>query len=77
MATITIRNVDDVDYERLKSEAKANHRSLEAEARARLRLPSRDTAKMIAEMKAFQERLKSCPVTESSVDAVRAVRDEM
>ena len=36
MATITVRNLDDAVYERLKREAKANHRSLEAEARLRL-----------------------------------------
>ena len=36
MATITVRNLDDTVYERLKREAKANHRSLEAEARVRL-----------------------------------------
>jgi plasmid stability protein len=34
MAQMTIRNLDDTAYARLKEQAKRNHRSLEAEARA-------------------------------------------
>jgi plasmid stability protein len=34
MAQMTIRNLDDAAYARLKAQAKRNHRSLEAEARA-------------------------------------------
>jgi plasmid stability protein len=33
MATLTIRNLDDAVVDRLKAQAKANNRSLEAEAR--------------------------------------------
>ena len=33
MATLTIRNLDDRVIERLKEQARANHRSLEAEVR--------------------------------------------
>jgi len=63
MATITVRNFDDAVYERLKRETKANHRSLEAEARVRI---ARNVASAI----------DPGPDYEASVALIRAIRDE-
>ena len=54
MGTLTIRNLDDDVIARLKEQAKANYRSLEAELRKppgqrRLRVPERD-----AEQRAYK-----------------------
>ena len=77
MATITVRNLDDAVYERLKREAKANHRSLEAEARLRLERP---LAKLAAASSWVDElrqmRVDPGPGYEGSVALVRAIRDE-
>ncbi|WP_326523103.1 FitA-like ribbon-helix-helix domain-containing protein [Sphingomonas sp.] len=74
MATITIRNVDEAVYERLKRDAKSNHRSLEAEARSRL-----GAARMSRE-EAFDRlrdvRLPYDPDYEGSVALIRSIRDE-
>jgi len=50
MATLTIRNLDDAVVERLKAQAKANNRSLEAEARTILegRVPVIDRKALLA-----------------------------
>ena len=78
MATITIRNVDDAVYERLKREAKANHRSLEAEARARIERhvppaakPERDWAEEFRRV-----AIDPGPDYEGSVALIRSIRDE-
>ncbi len=44
MATLLIRNLDDAAYERLKADAKANHRSIVAEAKMRLSAPAPNSA---------------------------------
>ena len=80
MATLTVRNLDDAVYERLKREAKANHRSLEAEAR--MRLGEASSAHSAAEARAaaidrlFAARLDPGPDYEGSVALIRALRDE-
>jgi plasmid stability protein len=75
MATITIRNIEDELYERLKREAKANHRSLEAEARARLvEAPRMSRSEVIERLRSV--RLPTGPDYEGSVALIRAVRDE-
>lgn len=76
MATITIRNVDDVLHERLKREAKANHRSLEAEVRARLGQPSLSrAARSIALERLCAAQIDPGPDYEGSVALIRAIRD--
>jgi plasmid stability protein len=74
MATITIRNLDDDVYERLKTEARANHRSLEAEARARLEGPRRSRAELLERLRASQ--IIPGPDYPGSVAEIRAIRDE-
>ena len=78
MATITIRNLSDETHARLKREAKANHRSLEAEVRARIEWnpsPSVPPDKDWAE--AFRRvAVDLGPDYEGSVALIRAIRDE-
>jgi len=74
MATLTIRNLDDNVYDRLKREARANHRSVEAEARLRL-------GQHPASQENWAERLRAAaldcgPDYEGSVALIRAIRDE-
>ena len=78
MATITVRNLDDAVYERLKREAKANHRSLEAEARVRIEhnvapaaKPQRDWAEEFRRV-----AIDPGPDYEGSVALIWAIRDE-
>jgi plasmid stability protein len=78
MATITIRNVDAALHAQLKQDAKANHRSLEAEARMRLQLqcnrgPS-SRLSMADELR--QLMMDPGPDYEGSVALIRAIRDE-
>ena len=76
MASITVRNIDDVVYQRLKARAKANQRSLEAEARVALGMvPPADG--WIDEMRRFQAmmQVKYGPLPDST-DVIRTMRDE-
>jgi plasmid stability protein len=78
VATITVRNLDDAVYERLKREAKANHRSLEAEARVRL---GGSVAPEVKPYRNWAEELRRLaidpgPDYEGSVALIRAIRDE-
>ena len=76
MATITVRNVDDAVYERLKREAKANHRSLEAEARARIEGPA-VVSDGLSLAEAFRRvAIDPGPGYEGSVALIRSIRDE-
>lgn len=77
MATVTIRNLDNDAYARLKREAGANHRSVEAELRHRLE-HGEDRA---AAARAWVDRLRAAridpgPDYEGSVALIRAIRDE-
>jgi plasmid stability protein len=77
MATITIRNVDDDVYERLKKAAKGNHRSVEAEIRSWIeerdnRLANR--RRLLEELR--KVRIPTGPDYEGSVALIRAIRDE-
>jgi plasmid stability protein len=77
MATLTIRQLDDGVYEALKRDAKANHRSIEAEARLRLGQAARSTEDMVGRFRSSQARLKDVALPyDDSVALVRAVRDE-
>lgn len=57
MATLTIRQLDDEIYERLRIRAQANNRSLEAEARQILSEHSVDTRAIVGQLRAFHERM--------------------
>lgn len=59
MATLTIRQLDDEVYDRLKVRARANKRSLEAEARLVLEERSRDFPAIVEDLAAFHERMVS------------------
>lgn len=74
MATITIRNIPDEDYERLKREARDNHRSLEAEVRARLEGPRRARVELLERLRA--SRIQPGPDYKGSVAEIRSIRDE-
>lgn len=80
MATLTVRNLDDAVYERLKREAKANHRSLEAEVRVRLgedmRPPITQEQRAAALDRLLSVRFDPGPDYEGSVALIRAIRDE-
>lgn len=75
MASITVRNVDEAVYQRLKMRAKANHRSLEAEARLALGMVP-PVEGWIEEMRDFQnamrEKYGNLP---NSTDIIREIRD--
>ena len=77
MATLTIRRLDDDIYARLRERARANHRSLEAEAREILTERARghealaeDLAEFHAEMVAKHGHLPD------STHLLREMRDE-
>jgi plasmid stability protein len=77
MATITVRNLDDAVYERLKREAKSNHRSLEAEVRLRLERPVALASRRVSLVDDFRSvRMDPGPDYEGSVALIRAIRDE-
>jgi plasmid stability protein len=77
MATLTIRQLDDAVYEQLKRDAKANHRSIEAEARYRLALPRTERRDHEPLAERFRKiRVTPGPGYEGSVALVRAIRDE-
>lgn len=78
MATLTIRKLDDAAYERLKTRAKANKRSLEAEARTLIEEASGDPSDIVAMLRESHERY----VAEhgywdgDSTDLIRKIREE-
>lgn len=75
MAQMTVRNLDDGLYERLKARARANHRSVEAEVRAILDRELRtDRAALAAETSAFRGSLAGRYTGDSTAD-IRADRD--
>ena len=80
MATMTIRDIDDADYENLRRIAKANNRSAAAHLRAIIAEldPPADTRKQaVNAVLAFRKRYAIKPrAGEDSVSMVRAVRDE-
>lgn len=77
MATLTIRRLDDGAYERLKERARSNERSLEAEARDILETQTRPRREVIADIVAFNERMRvKHGVQPNSLPLLRAIRDE-
>lgn len=75
MATLTIRQLDDEVYERLRERARANKRSLEAEARQLLDERTRDLPALVEDLRAFQERMiaKHGPLPDST-ELIREMR---
>lgn len=75
MANLTIRNLDDDVVEELKAQAKANHRSMEAELRAILS----DEARQRARMRAFREeaeRIRAMtPKGVKQTDSTKIIRE--
>lgn len=77
MAQLTIRNLDDRVYQRLRDHAKLNHRSLEAEVRTILeRAVTPDRADVIRQAAEMRERLKGRYVGDSTAD-IREDRDRL
>lgn len=75
MGDLTIRNLDDRVIERLKKQARANHRSLEAEVR---RLLTQRVGRL-ARIANFRERtrqLLSRTVHTQQSDSVEALRED-
>lgn len=76
MATLTIRQLDDAVYERLKARARDNHRSVEAEVRVILDERSRHS-ETVDRLRAFHERMVAKHgYLSDSVDIIRQIRDE-
>ncbi|RHW16767.1 hypothetical protein D1610_13635 [Sphingomonas gilva] len=77
MATLTIRKLDDAVYERLKAQAAANHRSLEAEARMLLEQIAPDKGDIIARLRESNTRyVAERGYAPDSLDLIRKMRDE-
>ncbi len=75
MGTLTIRNLDNGVIERLKAQAKANHRSLEGEVRHLLT----QRLDRLVEVAAFRERtrqLVSTSVDTQQTDSVDLLRED-
>ena len=79
MATLTVRKLSDTTYEGIAMRAKANNRSLEAEAREILdrEVKPFDIKSWVADLHEFrkQHAIKPRP-GEDAVSMIRAVRDE-
>lgn len=77
MATLTIRRLDDQVYERLRARARANQRSLEAEARDILTEQARGLDALITDLKALNEEMAAKYGTwPDSTALIRQMRDE-
>jgi len=80
MATLTIRNLPDDVYDRLRTRAAANRRSMEAEARELMAsaLPSKTRVEeALRRMQELIERLPSEAQEKISVDSFLAERRKM
>ena len=77
MATLTIRQLDDDVYDRLKRRAAANDRSVEAEVRQILGQSTVDVESWVAELRALHaQTVARDGLQEDSVALIRAIRDE-
>lgn len=75
MPQLTIRNIDEALYARLKDRARSNHRSLEAEVRAILDQQLRlDRAAMVRRANDFRRRLEGRYTGDATAE-IRADRD--
>ncbi|MBI3693422.1 MAG: Arc family DNA-binding protein [Acidobacteria bacterium] len=75
MATLSLKNVPDKLYERLKKSAAENHRSINREAIACLEQTvgrqRRDPAAVLEELRAFRRTLGRIYVTDQDLDAAK------
>jgi plasmid stability protein len=78
MGTLTIRNLDDAIVEKLKSRAKANNRSLEAEARVILESSANRPSRrdLLAELDRIAAMTPKDVKQTDSVEIVREMREE-
>lgn len=77
MATLTIRRLDDGVYERLRTRAKANGRSLEAEARTILTEQARDHDSIIKDLVRLNAEMGARHgLVSDSTQLLRAMREE-
>jgi len=77
MATLTIRQLDDAVYERLKARARENNRSLEAEVRVILDERTRSRTETVARLRAFQDSMiAKHGYLPDSTELIRQMRDE-
>jgi plasmid stability protein len=77
MATLTIRQLDDEVYERLRERARANHRSIEAEARQLLDDRARDLPALVEDLLDFQKRMiAKHGLLPDSTELIRELRRE-
>ena len=75
MGTLNIRNLDDQVIERLKAQAKANHRSLEGEVRYLL-TQKLDRLTQIAEFRERTRQILSLTVNTQQTDSVDMLRED-
>lgn len=75
MGTLTIRNLDDRVIERLKEQAKANHRSLEGEVR-HLLTQRLDRLVQIADFRERTRELVSRTAQTQQTDSVDMLRED-
>ena len=77
MATLTIRQLDDEVYERLREQARANNRSLEAEARHLLDERTRDMPALVETLLEFHDRMVAKHgLLPDSTEIIRELRRE-
>ncbi|KQS02882.1 hypothetical protein ASG11_00160 [Sphingomonas sp. Leaf357] len=77
MATLTIRQLDDQIYERLRMRAKANNRSIEAEARQVLGERLRSRSEIVGDLRTFHdEMVAKHGYLSDSTQLIRDIRDE-
>jgi hypothetical protein len=75
MATLTIRQLDDEVYQRLRERARLNNRSLEAEARQLLDERSRDLPALVDDLLEFHDRMEAKHgLLPDSTDLIREMR---
>lgn len=80
MATLTVRDIDDADYEKLCALAKANNRSMAAQVRAMIAEAARGNASdredAVMRMKELRDRAGwTLPAGKTSFDLLREERD--
>ncbi len=76
MANLTIRNLDDDVVKELKAQAKANHRSLEAELRAILSNEAQQRARMRAFRKEAERIAAMTPKGVKQTDSTLLIRED-
>lgn len=77
MAIRTIRQLDDGVYDRLRSRAQRNNRSIEAEVRQILEDRTRTATDWVADLRDFHARMAAeHPPLPDSTPLIRQIRDE-